>query len=95
MGRGSESILLILFVVPVFLGFLWLKAKMARGYVEKRLKADGVDAEILKVGIPPLRLWLKNRKGDSWCKLRFADGSEKWARLRGRMLGGTSFDIYD
>ena len=95
MARGSESLLLVLVTVPAFLGFLWLKAKMARGYVEKRLKADGVEAEIVTVGIPPLRLWLKNRKGDSWCKLRFADGSEKWARLRGRLFGGTGFDIYD
>jgi hypothetical protein len=95
MGRDSEGLLLIVFVVPVFLGLMWLKFKMARGAIEKRLQSEGIQAEIMKVGIPPLRHWLSNRKGDSWCKLRFSDGSEKWARLRGRIFGGSKFDIYD
>jgi len=95
MGRGTEQLLLVLLVFPAFLGFLWLKARMTRRYVVKRLEKDGVDAQILKVGVPPLHLWLKNRKGDSWAKLRFADGTEKWARIRDRLFGDTSFDLFD
>ncbi|HVJ69371.1 MAG TPA: hypothetical protein VM510_15415 [Caulifigura sp.] len=93
--KGSEGLLLVVFVVPLFIGIVWLKFKLGRGAIEKRLQAEGLDAEIVKVGIPPLRLWFKNRKGDSWGKLRFPDGTEKWGRLRGRLFGNSSFDLYD
>ncbi len=43
---------------------------------------------IEKAGMPPLKYWLKNRKGDCWARVVLPDGSRKWARLRGGFYTG-------
>ena len=73
---------------------LKFKAKHARKHLETYLQESDMEATIEKVGIPPLRLWLKNRKGDSWARLHFASGERKWVRIR-RRLRGTTVDGFD
>ena len=70
------------------------KAKRSRAFMEKYIQENGLDAEIVKVGIPPLRLWLRNRKGDNWVKIRSSDGTEQWARIRNKMFGGTPVEFF-
>jgi hypothetical protein len=48
--------------------------------MEQYLEANGIEAQIEKSGMPPLRLWLHNRRGDAWCLIRYADGVAKWGR---------------
>ncbi len=42
--------------------------------------------ELIKAGIPPLRLWIKNRKGDKWGLVRDDRGRELWVRYRVRIF---------
>jgi hypothetical protein len=76
--------------IPATYVLLRYKARLSRRVLEKHFQETNTQATVEKVGIPPLRLWLSNRKGDSWCLIRTADGSRKWARLgfRRRRLGG-------
>ena len=86
----------MIFAVIVFtIGFFWLKFRYARGVIAKHLEAGRIDAEIVKVGIPPVRHWGRYRKGDAWCLLRFPDGAERWGRLRGHLFQGRSYDVFD
>ena len=91
-GLGALLVVPVALVAAYFL-IQW-KAKGARRYIEQYLQNEQIDAEIEKVGIPPLYLWLRNRKGDSWVKLRFSDGSTKWARLRSTW-GTTALEMFD
>jgi hypothetical protein len=59
--------------------------RLAEGYISRECPDSG----LMHVGIPPLRLWLRNRKGDKWAKLRHADGSAVWLRGRDTLLSGT------
>ena len=45
----------------------------------------GEKYEIVKTGMPPVKLWPKNRKGDKWGKVRAEDGTEKWVRMGDRV----------
>lgn len=77
---------------------LWLvrwRISVTKKVTEKWIAENNIDAEILKVGMPPLRLWLRNRKGDSWAQLRFSDGTEQWLRIRGRLFSDDSYDLFD
>ena len=93
------AVLLIPILVLGLVGFLvfallrW-RFSVTRKVVEKYIQERNLDARIEKVGIPPLRLWLKNRKGDSWALLSFHDGSEKWLRIRGRLFSDDSYDFF-
>jgi len=74
----------IIFVVP------WL-FKLKKGYLEKRLvkyqEETGEKVELISAGMPPLKYWLKNRKGDCWGRVRLEDGTEKWVRYGTRLVG--------
>lgn len=89
-----EAIIFVLIAVP--LTYFLLKFKFSRGrkFMESYIEENGLDAEILKIGIPPIRLWLRNRKGDNWAKLKMADGTEQWARVRSGLLSGTSVEFF-
>ena len=87
----------IVIPIAIVIAFFVLKwrAKSGREFIENYIEENELDAEVLHVGIPPLRLWLRNRKGDNWVKVRFADGSEKWARIRTKFFGGEPVDWFD
>lgn len=70
------------------------KASQGRKYMEKYIRENGLDAQVVHSGIPPLRFWLRNRKGDNWVKVRASDGSEQWARIRGRLFSDDSVDFF-
>lgn len=91
---------------PVGLLFLFIfvllpaMMKLKRGYLEKALvdheAHTGERLELEKVGIPPLRLWLHNRKGDTWGVARLPDGSRRWVRLRSSIFSsGPSLTFFD
>ncbi len=42
--------------------------------------------ELIKAGMPPIRLWLRNRKGDRWGLVEDDSGTEFWIRYRRRLL---------
>jgi hypothetical protein len=88
--HGIEFIVVVLIAVPLTIVLLKYKAKLARKVLTEHFQEAGSGGSIEKVGMPPARLWLHSRKGDSWCLVRLADGSQKWARLgfRRRSIGG-------
>ena len=61
---------------------------LTRKYLVKSLEVHaertGERYEIVKIGIPPLKHWFKNRKGDKWGKVKNADGKEFWVRMGDR-----------
>lgn len=46
----------------------------------------GESYELIKAGIPPIRLWLRNRKGDKWGLVADEEGNECWVRFRQRIF---------
>ena len=77
----------------------WL-FKLKRRYFERAInqyaEENGVEIAIEKVGIPPLRFWMSNRKGDCWGRVQLEDGSRKWVRLRTSLLSsGSPLTFYD
>ncbi|GAA5509501.1 hypothetical protein [Novipirellula caenicola] len=85
-----------IFAVAGFIAFvvivLPLLFKLKRKYIEKAIRQyneiNGTTVTVEKTGMPPLKYWLKNRKGDCWARVIFPDGSRKWARLRGGLYTG-------
>lgn len=79
----------VLFVVSV-LPFLF---RLKRKYLDKAIaqynEQNGTNIKIEKAGMPPLKYWIKNRKGDCWARVVFPDGTRKWARLRGGLYAGS------
>ena len=61
---------------------------LTRKYLVKSLETHaertGERYEIVKVGLPPIKYWLKNKKGDKWAKVADADGQEHWVRMGDR-----------
>lgn len=81
--------------VAAFIAFLvfvlpWL-FKLKAKYLEKALaeysRNHGVKVKLIKTGIPPIKYWLGNRKGDCWGLVEFEDGSQKWVRYGTRLIG--------
>lgn len=71
-----------------------------RKQIVRALEEHGVEVgehyELLKTGIPPLRLWLSNRKGDRWGKVIDPSGNELWVRYRTRLFtSGSALTFYD
>ena len=65
------------------IGWLFrLKEKYLRHGLAKYEEQTGTKLELEKSGIPPIRYWLYNRKGDCWGRVRFPDGTVKWVRYR-------------
>lgn len=55
----------------------------------------GEHYEFVKAGMPPLRLWLKNRKGDRWGLVRDNRGNELWVRYRVHLLSSPTLVFFD
>jgi hypothetical protein len=79
------------------IGWLFrLKRKYLQRALDKYAEETGVKLELEKSGIPPLRFWWRNRKGDCWGRVRLPDGSVKWVRLRDRLFGsGSPLTFFD
>lgn len=95
MNDGMAMLVIAPIAIALTYFLLKWKFKRARAYMEKYIAENELDAEIVKVGIPPLRLWLRNRKGDNWAKIRSSDGSERWARIRTKLFGGEPVDFFE
>lgn len=72
---------------------------LTRKYLVKCLEVHaertGEHYEIVKIGIPPLRFWLKNRKADKWAKVKDASGREYWVRMGDRRGQEGSLKFFD
>jgi len=84
--------ILVVIGIAAFIFFvLPLLFKLKKGYLEKRLlkyeEETGQKVELISAGMPPLKYWIKNRKGDCWGRVRFEDGTEKWVRYGTRIMG--------
>ena len=56
----------------------------------------GKSFELIKAGMPPLRLWLKNRKGDRWGLVENRSGKQFWVRYRLRLFSnGPALTFFD
>lgn len=67
------------------LDFIFGKKKIQRA-LEEHAAETGEQYELIKAGIPPLRLWLRNGKGDKWGKVVDENGTESWVRYRVRLF---------
>jgi hypothetical protein len=94
MMDGLGAVVLVLVGVPATYFLLKWKFSMGRNVISQRLQRDGVDAEIIKMGIPPVKLWFRNRKRDTWAKVRFGNGTEQWARLRNPLFGESTLEFF-
>lgn len=93
--RGLELLVIVPLAIVLTIVLIRFKAKWSQRVMETYLKENQIDAEVEKShGIPPLRHWIRNRRGDAWCKVRYADGSDQWARLRSAW-GGRRVDFFD
>ena len=96
----SGLLVLVAMVVPIiafggliYALFMW-KASWTRKAVEDFLYEENIDADVISCGIPPLSLWLRNRKGDGWAKIEYADGGFAWVRVRNSIFTGKRVDIF-
>lgn len=71
------------------LDFIFGKKKLIHA-LEQHAEQTGERYELIKAGMPPLRLWIRNRKYDKWGKVAAQDGTEQWVRLRTRILSSKS-----
>lgn len=94
-----HPILLVAVFIPaaIILGTMIVRWQYRKtcNYVTATLQQSGVQGEIIPGFMPPLRLWLHNRKGDGWCRVRLADGTTKWARYRNTLFSGASVEFFD
>jgi len=81
--EDSKAIILLpICLVLAFLLIIYLK-NPSRKFMESYVKENHIDVVVERAPcIPPLRLWLNARRLDSWCRLRYPDGTVKWVRLR-------------
>lgn len=96
--HGLEFVVVLVIAVPLTFFLLKYKGKLSRRRMEEYFKDNNLDAAIEKVGMPPARLWIHNRKGDGWVLVRMADGSQRWARLgfrRRRVDGKVAVEFFD
>lgn len=54
--------------------------------LEEHRSSTGERFDLIKAGMPPLRLWLKNRKGDRWGLVEDRSGKQSWVRYRVRLF---------
>ena len=88
-------VVIILIAVALAIWFATWKGNADKERVRQYLSEHDVSAEVLKAGIPPLRLWLRNRKGDGWVKILYVDGVEQWVRVRKILFGGWTYEFFD
>jgi hypothetical protein len=88
-------VVIVVGVPLLYFLFKW-KASVARQRLTRFMQERNIAGTIVKVGMPPLHLWLHNRKGDSWCQVQMPDGSLKWARVgHAGLFGGQPIEILD
>ena len=90
---GAEIGVGVIAIVVTFFLIRW-KNSRTRTMVEKHLVERGIAAVCTGKWMPPLRLWLNNRKGDGWCQIKLENNQLKWVRVRGG-FSGRSFDFFD
>ena len=87
-GIVGATLLVVLFyrLVAVATARKWMQ-----GYIDEK----GLDAEIVRFGWPPARYWFVPWpwRGDFWAKVRFSDGTERWARLRGSLIEKRGYSV--
>ncbi len=87
MKEGLTVALIIVGAVGVMVLLMKMNSIYIRKGIQKYAEERGIQITVIKTGIPPLRLWLKNRKGDKWGLVQFPDGAQKWARYRTGLFG--------
>ena len=88
MNKNMSMLLAAPFIIGLTVLLVMWKAKRTRAQLERYIEEHNLDAKIDKVGIPPLRFWLRNRKGDGRARLRSPDGTVYWTRVRRKLFGG-------
>jgi hypothetical protein len=81
--------------VGLFMMIRKLKAKYITQAIQRHNEANGTSYAIAKIGMPPVRLWINNRKGDSWALVKLPDGKSRWARLRSRGVSGDPLAFFE
>jgi len=81
--------------VGLFVMIRKLKAKYITQAIQRYNEANGTSYVIDKIGMPPVKLWINNRKGDTWARLKLPDGKSRWARLRSRQISGDPLTFFD
>lgn len=69
--------------------WIWGEKRIRNG-LEQHAVDTGETYELVKAGMPPLRLWIRNGKGDKWGKVLDPDGNEQWVRYRTRLFSSKS-----
>lgn len=96
-----EAVLpIVIMVLFAVFGLPWL-FRLKRGYLERALQKHNDETRaglvLEKAGMPPLKYWIRNRKGDCWGVVRHPSGTRQWVRLGGVLRGGDSpltfFDV--
>ncbi len=94
MDKIAVISLMILSPFALYFGFRWRNASWKK-WVEAWLEKEGLQGEVIPAFMPPLRLWLNNRKGDFWCQVKFEDGTQRWARARRGLFGQGAVELLD
>jgi len=90
------GILVLVAAVPLIYFLYKWKYSVARQRLTRYMQEQGIPGTIVKFGMPPLHLWLHNRKGDAWCQVQMPDGALKWARVgHAGLFGGQPIQIFD
>ena len=74
---------------------LGLTRKYLLKCLEVHAERTGENYEIVKVGMPPIKYWLKNKKGDKWAKVKDAANQEQWVRMGDRRGQESSLKFFD
>lgn len=86
-------------IIPITIALTVLLVRWKNGrtrkFITNYLAEHQIDAEIADGWMPPLRHWLKNRKGDSWCRVKFANEEFRWVRVRKTLFSGTQVEFFE
>ncbi len=85
----------IIALVALFVVFVRIKIRQTRALLGEYLEANHIQATVIGGWMPPLRLWIHNRKHDSWGQIREEDRTVRWVRIRYTLLSGRQFEFFD
>ena len=93
----ENTVMFAIIPVAIALAVVLVRWKHARTrkFITNYLAEHQLDAEITDGWMPPLRLWLKNRKGDGWCRVKFANDEFRWVRVRNTLFSGTQVEFFE
>lgn len=86
-------VLAVIVVAALVAGLLVWRWSSSKAAVAEYVAENGLDLEIVGVRMIPLRLWLKNRRNDSWIKVQSPLGEASYARVRNG-LSGRSVELF-